>query len=197
MDRYAKHLRNCCSAKKALKTQVFSLLLLALAACGSTEKALPPLALDSLIMPVPEGIAVARIELKSLIRDTRDPTVQGRAATERAHLANMGIRATGYFKYPLESGGGYRVKVNIYDRPVSLQKDWDHRYPPHVQEGAQPLAGISGFFLPGKAAVMHDKTVLVEITSYKKATGLAEFAAHFERHLKGLRLTSTAKIPAS
>ncbi len=137
-------------------------------------------------MPAPADFPVERIELKSMVRDTRDPEVQGRAATEREHLAKMGILATGYFKYPLASGGGFRVKINIYDQATALLKDWARRYPPSVQEGAVPLVGISGFLLPNKAAVMHDQTVMVEITSYQDAPQLEAFAQHFITHLKSV-----------
>jgi len=158
--------------------------LVAAAGCGPKAPAPVSVSLDALIMPAPDAFRIERIELKSMIRDTSDPQVEGRAAAERKHLANMGIRATGYFKYPRETGGGYRVKVNIYDRPATLKRDWNRRYPPLVREGSRPLEGVSGFLLPEKAAVMHDRAVMVEITSYKGAGDLEAFARHYIAHLQ-------------
>lgn len=137
-------------------------------------------------MPAPPGFQIERIELKSMVRNTLDPEVEGRAAAERKHLAQMGILATGYFKYPRSSGGGFKVKINIYDQPATLLSDWDRRYPPLVQEGAQPLEGMAGFTLPEKAVVMHDSTVMAEITPYKGSGDLTSFADHFIAHLKSV-----------
>lgn len=163
-----------------------TILIVLIGAAGCTPKGPAPVtvSLDALIMPAPEDFQIERIELKSMIRDTVDPAVEGRAAVEREHLAQMGIRATGYFKYPRTTGGGFRVKVNIYDRPANLQRDWERRYPALVQEGSRPLDGVPGFLLPDKAAVMHDRAVLVEITSYRDAGDLEAFARHYIAHLQ-------------
>lgn len=186
MKPYAKFPAPRFDALRCLITLTILIALQGVVACSADTDTTNAVTLDALIMPAPAGFEIERIELKSMIRNTSDPEVQGRAVAERKHLAQMGILATGYFKYPRASGGGFRVKINIYDQPATLLTDWERRYPPLVQEGAEPLASIPGFMLPNKAVVMHDSTVMVEITSYKGAGDLEAFAHHFIAHLKSV-----------
>lgn len=157
-------------------------------AAGPVEAQPAPM-MDLLIMPVSRYEAIERIELKSVIRDTADPSVSGRAARDLAHLQEMGIVASGYFKYYLKSGGGFRVKLNLYADESTRDRDWQRRYPADVQEGAEPFQS-EGFFLPQKAIVFREQELLVEITPLKNTPevdgAMRAFATRYREHARAI-----------
>lgn len=185
---------NWCNAKKLLVAHGFFLWAVLVAACGQApERESPSQAplMDLLVMPLGRYEAVEKIELKSVLRDTSDPTVTGRAARDLAHLARMGIAASGYFKYYLTSGGGFRLKVNVYKDESSRDADWRRRYPEDVQEGAQSFGeSDAGFYLPGKAVVLREQELLIEITPFKNTPDLASvlpaFAKRYHQHARAI-----------
>ncbi len=141
-----------------------------------TSRATP--SVMELLMPIPGGFGISKIEHKSVLIGGQQAPAAERPALDA--LDGRGILSTAYFKYWLDNGAAYKVRINLYRNPALLQQDWQRRYPPDSLAQAQPLpAGLQGFIQGKRIASFRIETALVEVAAGKDVERLGDFVLEY------------------